>query len=488
MLTKTILNQSTPEAQGISSASILAFLDAVEQSDNELHGFIFVRHGQAIAKGWWSPYAADRPHMLFSLSKSFCSSAVGMAVAEGRLTVDDRVVDFFPDDLPAHIDENLAVMTVHNLLTMNTGHDQDATGALRTDGDGNWVKAFLSLPVEHKPGSKFVYNSAATYMCSAIVQKLTGQTLLEYLTPRLFEPLGIENPTWERCPRGINVGGWGLMIKTDDISKFGQLYLQQGQWQGQQLITPEWVAAATAKQVRNDLTPLSENTDWQQGYGYQFWRCRHNAYRGDGAFGQYCVVLPDQDAHFAINSGLGNMQPVLDFIWQHLLPAMQDAPLPEDAGTQATLAKRLASLSLRPQQGAATSPTAQRVSGKSYRLDKNEDSITQIKWDFDGNGASVTIQDKNGEHKLPVGYQNWIEATTTLGPDTDEPDGFPVALSGAWTADDTYTVRLSYIETPFIPTLSFRFVDDGVEYRKRLNVEFGPPENLERPVVMGKRV
>jgi CubicO group peptidase (beta-lactamase class C family) len=488
MLTKTYLEQSTPEAQGISSAAILAFVDAVEQAELELHSMMLVRHGQVVAKGWWTPYAAETPHMLFSLSKSFTSTAVGMAVAEGLLSVDDRVVGFFPDDLPGQVDDNLAAMTVYNLLTMNTGHDKDTTGAFFQAPDGNWAKGFLSLPVEHVPGTHFVYNSGATYMLSAIVQKLTGQTLLDYLTPRLFEPLGIEGATWQSCPRGINVGGWGLKIKTDDIANFGQLYLQEGNWQGQPLISPAWVAAATSAQVPNGP---SDNPDWAQGYGYQFWRCRHDAYRGDGAFGQFCVVMPDQDAVLAITSGVRNMQAVLDLAWEHLLPAMQGAPLPADAGTQAALAERLSSLNLRPQSGKATSAVSAHVSAQSYRFEEseeNEDGITLVQLDFGQSGTQLTMHDRDGEHRLDVGYGTWPAGRTRLGQHPSDPGYGPVAVSGAWTDDDTYTIRLCWTETPFIQTSTLRFVDDRLELTQRANVGFGPPESLERPTLVGRKV
>lgn len=484
MLAKTTLAQSAPEAQGIASSAILAFVDAVEQAELELHSFILVRHGHAVAKGWWSPYAAERPHMLFSLSKSFTSTAVGLAVAEGRLSVEDRVVDFFPDDLPDQVSENLAMMTVHHLLSMNTGHDEDSTGAMVSQAEGDWVKGFLAFPVQHRPGSKFVYNSGASYMLSAIVQKLTGQTLIDYLTPRLFEPLGIQGATWESCPRGVNAGGWGLSIKTDDIANFGQLYLQQGEWQGQQLITREWVAAATSKQTRNDP---NDNPDWAQGYGYQFWRCRHNAYRGDGAFGQYCVVMPEQDAVLAITSGLRDMQVVLNLVWAHLLPTMQNAPLPADAAAQQALSERLGSLSLRPQSGAATSPTAGLVSGKEYHFEQNEDGVTLVKLDFDATGARLTLHDKRGEHHIPIGYQTWAAGRSMLDQVWYETEARSTATSGAWTADDTYSVRLSFNETPFIPNLTFRFIDDRVEYRKEYNVGFGSPDDLKGPVLVGQR-
>lgn len=484
MQTKSMLAQSTPEAQGIPTSSILAFIDAVEEANLELHSMILTRHGHAVAKGWWSPYAAELPHVLFSLSKSFASSAVGMAVAEGLLTVEDRVVDFFPEDLPAEVNDNLAAMTVYNLLTMNTGHDVDTTPFLRTQPDGNWVKGFLARPVKHRPGTKFLYNSGATYMLSAIVQKLTGETLVAYLTPRLFVPLGIECATWQSCPRGINVGGWGLKIKTDDIANFGQLYLQQGEWQGKQLIAREWVAAATSKQVRNDP---HENPDWAQGYGYQFWRCRHNGYRGDGAFGQFCIVLPDQDAHIAITSGVQNMQAVLNLVWEHLLPAMQDAPLPADADAEATLAARLATLQLRTPTGEQSSPIAEAVSGVRYDFDQNDDGLRALQLDFDTQGgAQLTLYDARGEHHIACGDQAWAANTTDLDKPFDEDDPHAAAASGAWTADDTYTLRLAFNETPFIHTLTFHFVEGRLEYRKQYNVGFASPEELAGNLLVGK--
>ncbi len=203
-------------------------------------------------------------------------------------------------------------MRVRHLLSMSTGHAEDTTRYLREEKDGNWVKAFLAQPVEYEPGTHFLYNSGATYMLSAIVQKLSGLKVVDYLRPRLFEPLGIENPRWETWPQGINTGGWGLNINTEDIARFGQLYLQSGMWHGQRLVPAAWIEEATARQVSNGSNP---DSDWEQGYGYQFWRCRHNAYRGDGAFGQYCLVMPDQDAVLAITSGVSDMQAVLNVIW-----------------------------------------------------------------------------------------------------------------------------------------------------------------------------
>ena len=352
--------------------------------------------------------------MLYSLSKSFASTAAGLAAAEGQLSLDDTVLSFFPDEAPADPGANLAAMRLRHLLSMSTGHDQDTTGRLRDAEDGDWVRAFLAQPVEHAPGTHFVYNSGATYMVSAIVQKVTGQTVLDYLGPRLFEPLGIQDPTWESSPQGINVGGWGLSITTEDIARFGQLYLQEGVWQGARLLPAAWVAEATSKQVSNGDDP---DSDWAQGYGFQFWRCRHGAYRGDGAFGQFCVVLPEQDAVVAITAGTSDLGGVLNLIWDHLLPAMglrraagrpgrrrsgsgaAGRPVHARAGGQASSPRPPPSRArpLPSTQATTTSTRSRPPAGTSTR-----------------DGAVVTLRDARGEHRIEAGAEGWRRGTTTL--------------------------------------------------------------------------
>lgn len=336
---ETRLVRRSPESQGVSSKAIREFIETVNQKIDTLHSFMLLRHGHVVAEGWWKPEFADKPHVLHSLSKSFCSTAVGLAVAEGKLSVDDLVLKFFPEDAPERPSDKLKQMRVRDLLTMSTGHDTEP----KFTADEPWVKTFLAHPVSHKPGAHFQYNSPATYMQSAIVQKVTGQTVLEYLKPRLFEPLGIQNPTWMTSPQGISTGGWGLMICTEDIAKFGQLYLQKGTWNGKQLVPTTWVEQATSKQVSNGSDPAR---DWDQGYGFQFWRCRHNAYRGDGAFGQFCIVLPEQDAVIAITADTKDMQAELNVVWDKLLPAFHANALPANADEEALLKATLSKLAV----------------------------------------------------------------------------------------------------------------------------------------------
>lgn len=335
------LPRSTPEAEGVSSAGIRAFVEAADAQVDTLHGFVLVRHGKVIAEGWWKPQTADTPHVMHSLSKSFTSTAVGLAIAEGKLDLFDPVLKFFPDDAPAKPSPNLKSMRVRDLLTMSTGHQT----APKFTPDQPWVRTFLAHPVDFKPGTHFLYNSPGTYMCSAIVQKVTGQTVLDYLKPRLFEPLGIDSPEWMTCPQGISTGGWGLKLRTEDVAKFGLLYLQKGKWEGKQLVPEKWVEQATARQMSNGSDPTK---DWDQGYGFQFWRCRHGAFRGDGAFGQFCLVMPEQDAVLAITADCRDMQAELNVVWDNLLPAFSGNPLPENAAERRKLGEAVARLAVRP--------------------------------------------------------------------------------------------------------------------------------------------
>ncbi len=466
---KEALPRSTPEAQGMSSAAVLAFVDDAERRALGLHSLMLMRRGHVIAEGWWDPYRTAASHLLYSLSKSFAATAAGLAAAEGLLSLDATILSFFPAEAPADPGPHLAAMRVRHLLSMSSGHDQDTTGSLRAAVDGDWVRAFLALPVEHMPGTHFVYNSGATYLVSAIVQKATGQTLLDFLGPRLFEPLGIAAPTWESSPQGINVGGWGLSLTTEDIVRFGLLYLQNGEWGGTRLLPAGWVGEATSAQVSNGDDP---DSDWAQGYGFQFWRCRHGAYRGDGAFGQFCIVLPEQEAVVAITAGSGDMGGILGLVWEHLLPAMGRGVLPENAAAQDTLRRRLAALSLPVPEGEAGSPHAVSVSGRTYTFKANttdEHRIETARWDFRPEGAIVTVQAAGVVHRIEAGTRVWQRGTTTFGTGAMR----PVGACGAWTAEDTYVLTAYFTETPHAVTLTARFTENGVQLDIRQNVSFG---------------
>lgn len=477
------LPRATPESQGISSLAISSFLQAAEQQGLELHSFILVRHGHVVAEGWWSPYSAERVHLLYSLSKSFTATAVGLAIAEGRLSEDDFVTSFFPKDLPETIREHLAAMRVRQVLSMATGHVEDTLDrAVKINGD-TWVKGFLSLPPEQTPGSIFCYNNGATFMLSAILQKLTGMKLLDYLRPRLLEPLGITQARWDENPQGLNLGFSGLHVTTEAIAKFGQLYLQKGVWQGKQLLSEAWVETATRKHIPCASPSGEDVPDWQQGYGYQFWMCQHDCYRADGAFGQFCVVMPKQDAVLAITSATDNMQDILDLTWTRLLPAMTDVVLADDLTSQHALQGHLADLKIAPIQGETT---VLNISGKPYRFGPNPENFRAVTLHFHDQNFSLTFSDDKGEHHVACGYNEWSRGTTTFYSPVNMFHAQPteVEASGAWADTNTLTVKIIYIETPHCLTMTFHFDENNLTIKRRWNVSFGP---LELPTLTGNQ-
>jgi CubicO group peptidase (beta-lactamase class C family) len=465
------LPRNSPESQGISSSALLAFIEAADKNIESMNSFMLVRHGQVVAEGWWAPYQADSPHSLYSLSKSFTATAVALAVAEGKLSVDNEVLKFFPEDAPKEPSKNLKAMRISDLLRMSTGHEAEP----KRTPEAAWTKTFLAQPVPYKPGTHFLYNTTATYMLSAIVQKATGTTVLDYLRPRLFEPLGIDYPTWETSPQGITTGGYGLSIRTEDIARFGQLYLQKGNWNGKQLVPVAWVEAATARQTSNGSSPKS---DWDQGYGYQFWRCRHGAYRGDGAFGQYCVVMPEQDAVITITSGVKEMQAVLNLVWDKLLPAMTQAPLATDDESRKKLELTLSSLTLRPQEGSGSPP---KVANKTYVFAANERKLEAITLQSNDKGDAVTLLARFAgvERKIDCGHGVWKKGRLAYGALPEQ----PAAVTGAWTADDTFKAKICFFETPFMVSVSVKFAGDELLFDSQSNVGFGA---TKQPQLVGK--
>jgi CubicO group peptidase (beta-lactamase class C family) len=467
------LQRTSPEAVGISSTAALDFVQTLEDLHDHpldaVHGFMLLRHGAVAAEGWWAPYHPQSPHSFYSLSKSFTATGIGLAVAEGLLSVDDPVLKFFPGDAPADPSQRLQAMRVRHLLSMNTGHHEDTTPRVFHGEDDNWPRAFLSLPVEHEPGSWFIYNTAATYMLSAIITKLTGQRLLDYLRPRLLDPLGIEDPTWETDPRGIDIGGSGLHAKTEDIARFGQMFLQKGVWDGRRMVPDAWIAEATS--VHSDNSNTQNNPDWSVGYGYQFWRCRHRAYRGDGAFGQFCLVMPEQDAVLAITGGVRDMQAVLDTVWTHLLPAMQRESLPSNPEALGELREKLAALSLPRPVGRFSSPGAEQASGKIYRLGRNDLGLETLSIAFDAERATLTARDQSGEHVLRIGSGAWLNGTSDVRGKGAE----PVAACGAWTADDVYETRVCFTGGEFCFVVRAHFTNDELRLEIDPNVSWGSP-------------
>ena len=477
------MTSSTPEEQGVSSEGLIQFLDAVADNPHELHSFMMLRHGFVIAEGWWDPYRADLKHALYSTSKSFTATAVGFAVAEKKLSVDDKVISFFPDMLPDTVSAYLAELKVKHLLSMSVGHKSDPTGMVAGNND-NWVKAFLSVPIVNEPGSKFLYNSLATYMLSAIVQKVTGQRVVDYLKPRLFDPLDITGMDWETDPHGINTGGWGLRLKTEDMAKFGQLFLQKGLWQGQQILPASWVEEASTRKIeQNPDAPQSrkDSSDWLQGYCYQMWRSRHNSYRADGAYGQFILILPEQDVVIAITAETPDMQSELNLVWNYILPSIKTQALPANPDANQRLNKKSTSLALPLNTGGHSDLEAQ-ISGKICEISSGNDGLKHLGFAFTNKIFSLTLDTDSVTHQLNFGADKWVYGETTkYGPylvssfkgNRAGLTPFKVAGCYKWHDTNTLVMTLRYIESPHTEYITCHFDKDSV------TIEFG--NSFRRP-------
>lgn len=440
----------TPAAEGVDARGVLAFVDALDAApDIEPHSLMIVRHDHLVAAGWWAPYTADRVHLLYSLSKSFTSTAAGLAVAEGLLRLDDPVISYFPEFEADITDPRSRAMLVRHVAAMASGHLSEMAGPTYASDPREPVRSFLLLPPERDPGTVFAYNQPCTYTLAAIVQRVTGQTLTEYLRPRVLDPLGIGETAWVRDRLGREIGYSGLHATTDAIARLGLLHLRGGVWQGRQLLPASWVAEASRAHVANaDGTAEGAASDWQQGYGFKFWMSRHG-YRGDGAYGQFCLVLPEHDAVVAMTGATEQMQKVLDLAWKHLLPAFGPAPLTGATADRqdAALRERLSRLALPVRKAESAPPDAAAWSGAHFVPQggtcPQQPSLTGVGLAVDGDDWVLSLTDDGSP--LDLRFTGTGTGRTT---DADRDGQVPTAVSAGWTDPDTLVADIWFLETP----------------------------------------
>ncbi|MBP5638988.1 MAG: serine hydrolase [Victivallales bacterium] len=459
------LNRTTPESVGIPSAVLCKFLTELKSLDS-LNSVMLLRHGSVCMEGWWKPYRPELNHILFSLSKSFTSLAVGFAQAEGKLSVKDTLIGHFPEYESCVTDERMRKVTLEDLLTMRSGHASCARPACLADPDGNWARGFISSQFTWEPGTHFAYNSAGTYMLAAVVRKVTGLNCREYLLPRLFIPLDINPGPWECCPKGVNMGGWGLYLKTEDLAKVGQLMLQNGVWNGRQIVPVDYLNMATAKHADNSM---NEAPDWKTGYGYQFWRSRHG-FRGDGASGQFMVVLPEEDMVFITTAGMGNMQSILDIAWDNILPNLWDTPLPENPAAQAELQTMLDSLEM----PLAIGDISRRHEPAEWCFDgKNTAGVTHVSFRCEDDECVMEFRSKHGLETLRAGFGHPV-----CNQHLQLADHLPrlVAADAAWTSENTLEIHVTSYEASFRDVFVFDFgsATEPITARCRFNTFRNP--------------
>ena len=478
------LPRSTPEQEGVSSESIVNLIDAFEKKIEFVHSYMIVKNGKVVSEGWWDPYGPNIPHELWSLSKSFTSTAIGFAVEEGLIQIHDFVKDYFPEKSPENPTWQLKQLRVKDLLTMSTGHTSEPRLGQSSD---DWVKHFLESELKLRPGTYFMYNTPATYMLSAIIQRVTGEKLVDYLYPRLFEPLGIDRPEWETDPRGINTGGWGLHLTTEDIAKFGVLYIQEGKWNGNQLLSSDWIKMATSKQVSNGSDP---DNDWSQGYGFQFWRSRFNTYRGDGAMGQFCLVIPEHNTIVAITSGTDNMGGIMQIVWDELLPKMNSSEMIFNPEGIEILRKKSASLELKPIDGKMSKALAKKFFNKKIKIAKNKEAVEFIFFNSKKNEVEIKVNGKI--ETIPFGFGEYIKSELkghlpfTSSNHKIVPKSSlrysknkKIAVSGAWITENEFQMRIYQYETPARLDYIFNFKNGKLKWDCKKSNALGSGNQIE---------
>lgn len=484
---RTELERVLPGAVGVSAAAIDAFLDELESGFTEPHGLMILRHGKVCAEGWWSPYAPGIRHGLQSLSKTYAATAVGIACTEEILRLDERVIDIFPEHAPAAPSDLLKKMTVRDVLCMGTGMEtMPRPGA-------NWITDFLATPVLHEPGSVFFYNSTGSTLLAAMVRRRSGETLMQYLTTRLFDKIGIdaENFLMTAMPDGTEVGGGGFYATTEDNLRLMLLYHNGGVWDGERILSKEYVALATSKQIDTASEALGNPPAYDNfvGYGFQIWMCRHpGCYRADGAFGQYSIVNPKLDMVVSINETAGSAhwaQEALDCVWR-FFERLEEGDSRADEAAEARLSARLKRLSL-PNPPFAPQGERRRMAG-TYRVMQDKlvfgeatgsmmsgspftPEIERLSLRFEPMVCRLGLRLENGAEAV---YEIALDGSRRGNPYADEFAPMTrVLLSGWFERPDCLVVRARWIETCFEQEYCFQLEGETLRVaRRRVNASF----------------
>ena len=480
-LKNTRLQHVTPESVGVKSAALKAFIDEINEKRLGLQSFTVVRHDKVCAQGFFKPYSKEYPHVLYSMSKSFTSTAVGFAVADGLLSVDDKIYKFFPEYKNAKLPPNNK-LTVEMLLTMRS--DKLIT-FLDEKNKHDWIKQYFDAPFFAPPNTKFNYISENTFMLSAIVSRVTGKSIADYLYEKLFEPLGIEKPFWETDGNGYCAGGWGLYMKSEDIAKCFLPYIHGGKWiDGTQLIPAEWVKTATAKHTDSVHDGFIDN---MCGYGYQFWRNPvSNSFRADGLFGQRCFMFPNYDALVVLNCGESEDYKVMKVFWKYFPECFQNDSLEEDEKAYASLVEtiencKVEDLPAKPRNAAAEHA----VNGKIIKCKSNKyasiisisvlnmlyrkpGNINAMKFDFDDDGLAFTWSEKEYTNVIRAGMNGeYAESEITLG-DLH----YHTYSKAAWQEDGTLKLWIRPVETAHVRKFTFEFSADKVKIKNEMSPTF----------------
>lgn len=440
-----------------------AFTHAAEREGVGLHGLVIVQSGRVVDERYWEPYDGRTPHALHSISKSFLATAYGFAVQEGLIDLDELAVDVLAIT-PPRGRAGAERVRLRHLLTMSGGHDSDVMDVMHALREEDWVRIFFTVPFVHPPGSFHLYNGGSSYVLSAALTARTGLSLEEFLRPRLLAPLGITDLVIAESSQGIALGSSGMRARVTDVAKLGQLYLQRGVWEGVRLLDEGWTDAVG----RPHVPTRSAAPDSSLGYGYHFWPSRHG-YRMDGAHGQFCLILPDQDAVVAIASGTRDPQRTLDLVWTHLLPALSERRrLGIDAPSR--LGIEAGELSV-PEFLDAAPPIARLALGRTLTLPPNALGIRHIVITSEGGSTRFRVTGEGGVDDIDAHVSTWVRGVLEHWPYEPELTRAARATRAGWIDEHTLEIHEQFVETAIRRIWSFTFAEHSDEVTVRIRTD-----------------
>ena len=466
------LPRTTPLEKGIDPSYLYDMLDQLEQAGIEMHSLLVSVDNEVIFEGFWNPYGPDTPHIVHSLTKLFTNAAAGVAVTNGDLSLDDRLIDMFPELAPENPSENLQKVTLRYLITMNGGYGRMISGSEWRPLKTSWLEAFFAEPVPYEPGTHYQYSSGNAYAVSAMVQKATGKTCLELLLESGFSELGMEHFTWDLSPEGICSGGNGVSCTTEDMLKVGNLFLNMGQWNGKQILTEEWCRMAIG---------IDKVYEGQGDYAFH-WTDKHDGnYTAGGAYGQIVILVPELNMVVAGTAGTKKTDEEYDIINSAMI-----APAKADKAMQETVAAKEQTLNLLQNPILTDSPIAEKVDEKVFKAEENEDGITSIKLDVEKGYIDFIMVDQRGEHTIRNGIGEWMDGGTTMTGNylhhQYQNEIEPYTAYGEWKDDTTLQLTWRYPSMAFVDTVEITFSEDGSQMTmvRSVNVNSGA---LVRPAV-----
>lgn len=447
------LPESLPEEVGIPSAAISGFINRLQAQRLPMHSMMIIRHGRVAAEGYWKPFTKAFKHRMYSVSKSFVALAIGLLEAEGKLSLSDRVVDFFPDKLPeSGVHPYTAQMTVRDLLMMASGH---ASTCYKRCDEPDWLRAFFIVPPTHLPGTVFSYDTSATVTLTAIIEKLSGASFLDYMRPHALDAIGFSADAYclttpaqlDNRPDGVSHGGSAVICTTRDLAKVALLVMRQGRWGDRQLLPAAFVQAAVSRQIDTSNQSAPTLVDDRQGYGYQIWRLRNNGFCFKGMGGQLAICLPDQDLLVVTTGDTqsiagGGYQVVFDAVWEELMPHLQDEALIVNEVNADQLRQTLDGLTLLLPEGDTDSPMRTHIDKQRYTFDANLLGLRALSLQFHDHKVTLELEKTDGNHRFCFGFGHTLPQIFPMY-------GYDCLASAAWSDPHQLQLEVMVVDEVF---------------------------------------